>query len=280
MFDSIAIIGVGLIGGSIGMAARKYGVAKHVIGIGRHQKTLDVALRCGAVTAVSINLAESVAEADLVVACTPAATVAQLLRVASKATNKSDALFTDAASTKLGIVTELEPDVDAGMRFVGSHPLAGNHLAGPAAASPDLFEGRTVIVSPTESTSASVTRSIGEFWRSLGACVREMPAADHDRALAAVSHLPHIVASVLAATTPSDLLDLVATGWRDTTRVAAGNIDLWRDILIENRSDILKSLDGFGTALNEFQRALEDRDFPTVVRLLEEGKRKRDSVGN
>jgi prephenate dehydrogenase len=277
VFETVAVVGVGLIGGSIGLALRERNLAKTVLGIGRNQSSLDTAIELGTINRASTDIAD-VRNAELIVVCTPAGSTTRLIRAAAEA--NSSAIITDAASTKQQITNELESDVAGGLRFVGSHPLAGNHLAGPAAAEASLFDGRQVIVTPTKTSNEGVTNRICEFWQSLGATTSCMSAEQHDTALATTSHLPHVIASVLAAATDEEYLKLVASGWRDTTRVAAGSVELWHDILAENRGNVLKALDNFGKVLDEFQTALAEGDMETVTRLLDQGKQHRDTVGN
>ncbi|MEM7311746.1 MAG: prephenate dehydrogenase/arogenate dehydrogenase family protein [Planctomycetota bacterium] len=276
-FETVAVVGVGLIGGSIGLALRERKLATNIIGIGRRKSSLNAALKAGCITQASLDMAE-VAAADLIVVCTPAGMTARIVREVAAANPK--AIITDAASTKQQIVGELDDEVGKGLRFVGSHPLAGNHLAGPTAATADLYDGRQVIVTPTSATDESVTADVCEFWQSLGANVTKMTAEAHDAGLATTSHLPHVVASVLAAATDEEYLKLVASGWCDTTRVAAGSVELWHDILAENRGNVLNALDNFGKVLDEFRSALAEGDMETVTRLLDQGKQHRDTVGN
>ena len=276
-FNKVAVVGVGLIGGSIGLALSQRNLSREVVGIGRQQTSLDAALEFGCITRGSTDVAEIVG-ADFIVVCTPAGMTADSVRRACGV--EPEAIVTDAASTKQKIVADLDADVIDGLQFVGSHPLAGNHLAGPAAADANLFDGRQVIVTPNGSSTSAVTAAVCEFWESLGAVTTRMTPEEHDAALATTSHLPHVIASALAAATDEEYLKLVASGWRDTTRVAAGSVELWHDILAENRGNVLKALDNFGKVLDEFRTALAEGDMETVTRLLDQGKQHRDTVGN
>ena len=282
-WKSVAIVGVGLIGGSIGLRLRSRGLAAEVIGIGRRPEGLREAADLGAVSRFSTDLS-AVAKAELVVVCTPVETVAGLVRKLA-AHCPPEAVITDVGSTKEAIVEELlELGADGGPSFVGSHPLAGSEKTGVAAATPDLFAGRTVVITPRDyvpgSPPAGAVAVVRGFWLSLGASVRLMSPGAHDQAVAAVSHLPHVVASVLAAGTATEELPLVATGWLDTTRVAAGDVELWRQILAQNRGHVLKSIDKFAKVLSSFRDALHDMDDARLLEFLEAGKRNRDSVGS
>lgn len=277
--DTVAIIGVGLIGGSIGLALRRRKLARNVIGIGRRESSLSIARDRGAVTSATTVLNQGVADAELVVVATPVDQIVDHVRQAA-AHCRPGALITDVGSTKTSIVEMLDGELERDVEFVGSHPLAGGEKAGPDFSRDDLFDGCVVIVTPTERTPPSaVERTVG-FWTSLGASVCQMSPSAHDGAVAATSHLPHIVASTLAAATPQECLALVASGWRDTTRVAAGSPRLWEQILRQNRPRVLQSLDEFAKVLDSFRDALQRDDAERIAKILETGKRNRDAVGS
>ncbi len=283
-WNSVAIVGVGLIGGSVGLAIRKRNPAAKVIGTGSSSRTLETAERLGAVTAVVDKPQAAVAEADLVLVCTPVGLIVEQVRELAPHC-RSGALITDVGSTKLDIVTQLElfasePAWPRDVRFVGSHPIAGNEKRGPQHANADLFVDRTTVITPTDSTRPDDCESLRAFWASLGAKVVLMPAAEHDRALAVTSHLPHLVAAAIAGVTPEEYLTLTAGGWQDTTRIAAGDPLLWRQILLSNRANVLAAVDRFEQLLANWRTALESQDATELERLLTEAKRIRDAVGN
>ncbi|MCA9228095.1 MAG: prephenate dehydrogenase/arogenate dehydrogenase family protein [Planctomycetales bacterium] len=282
-WDTVAIVGVGLIGGSIGRALLERGLARRVVGIGRRESTLAVAREVGAVSETTTDLAAGVAEARLIVIGTPVELVAG--HACEAARHAPDgALITDVGSTKQAIVEGVARLVEqghfAGARFVGSHPLAGSEKAGAAFSQSDLFEDRTVAVTPAGFNADEEIDAVERFWRSLGANVLRMTAAEHDEAVAASSHLPHLAASAVAAATPAECLPLAASGWAGTTRVAAGDPELWRQILSENRRHVLNALARLQQELAAYQRALESNDQTTLLQLLEAGKQRRDSVGS
>jgi prephenate dehydrogenase len=273
----IAIVGVGLIGGSIGMAARRRKLADQVIGIGRRESSLRTAKRRGAVTATTTDLAEGVAEADLIVVCTPVEAIVDAVQQVA-ASCPPRALITDAGSTKAEIVAALERGLPRSAHYVGSHPMAGSEQNGPQHASEDLLVGRTVIMTPTRQTSGADRSRLRRFWESLGARVVELTPREHDRRIATVSHLPHLVAATLAASaTPADL-EYVASGWLDTTRIAAGDVDLWEQIVRTNSAHVLKSLSRFETLLNSVREAIAEGDYRRLRKILKEAKRKRDAA--
>lgn len=284
-YDTVAIVGVGLIGGSIGLALRERKIARRIVGVGRRQTSLDAARRIGAIDEGVTSLPAGVAEARLLIVATPVDTIAEKL-VQASASVPPDCLMTDAGSTKEGIVAKVDAALASrrgGPRFIGSHPLAGDHRTGPEHARADMFEGRTVIITPTEATRpASVIEASG-FWESLGANVVQMPPARHDAALALTSHLPHLVASALAASTPTEFLPLTASGWRDTTRIAGADPRIWQPIFAANREHVLDALDTMSEVLSGLRESLDQGDNETFIATLEAAakkKRDRDALGD
>lgn len=282
-WNTVAIIGVGLIGGSIGLALRSRGLADQIVGIGRRPGRLARARRLGAVTTTSTRIARGVAEAELVVVCTPVERIVEHVQEAAGAC-PDGAVLTDVGSTKERIVAELEEDWDGhrrrGVAFVGSHPMAGSEQSGVAFATPDLFVKRTVVITPSRKTRLEDFSRVRQLWQSLGASIVRCSPRSHDRAVAMISHLPHVVASALSASVSQTDLDLAATGWRDTTRIAAGDVDLWKQILTQNREHVLAALDEFQEVLGNFHKALEQNDDARLVKLLALGKKHRDALGN
>ncbi len=283
-WDTVAIVGVGLLGGSIGLALQRRELARHVIGIGRRVTSLDKALQYGTVTATTTDLASGVSDAELIVVCTPVGDIVDhVCQVAASCPR--GALITDVGSTKRQIVRQLEQRLDADVSFVGSHPMAGSEKAGPEHATANLFENKVTVVTPAAPAQHALARKtsvdqIEAFWQSLGARVLRMSPESHDEAVAMTSHTAHVVAAALAAATPLGELPLTASGWRDTTRIAAGDPRLWQQILSSNRDQVLQSLDKFGKVLSQFRAALESGDEESVRQLLDAGKKTRDSVGS
>jgi len=278
-FKTVAIVGVGLIGGSVGLALRQRRIAEQVVGIGRRQSSLRAARRVGAVTNTSVDLAKGVAEAELVVVCSPAARIVEHVRQAALACPEGT-LLTDAGSAKQAIVEALDGQLPRGCRFLGSHPLAGGEKSGAANADANLFEGRIAILTPTKNTRAEDFDLLERFWSDLGSVVIQMPAEEHDRALAATSHVPHAVASALAATIPEMYFRLSGAGLLDTTRIAAGDPELWRQIFAMNRRNVLAALRRFEAQLALIRAALEQGDDDTLEKLLAAAKKTRDALGS
>ncbi|MBN2474603.1 MAG: prephenate dehydrogenase [Pirellulales bacterium] len=277
--ENVAIVGVGLIGGSIGLALRQRGLAEKVTGIGRRQVSLRIARRVGAVTNTSIDLAKGVAGADLVVVCTPVGRIVEDVRRAAEYCPKGT-LITDTGSTKRTIVEALDTGLPRKCRFLGGHPLAGGERGGPVNAQPELFNGHVAVITPTMNTRAEDFDLLEEFWMSLGSMVVQMPAAEHDRALAMTSHLPHVAATALAAIIPEQLFRLTGTGFWDTTRLACGDPSLWMQILELNRDHVLSALEEYGGTLAALHAAIRDGNQAELERILTTAKKNRDALGS
>ena len=282
-WEQAAIVGVGLIGGSIGLALRRSGLARRIIGVGRSAANLQKAIARGAIDQLVLESAGELPEVDLVIVCTPVDHVAKHIAWWANSAAQG-ALLTDAGSTKARIVNDVDLQLHGHnprqARFIGSHPLAGSEKTGVEFARDNLFDGRVVVITPTDHTPPSAIEEVEHFWKSLGGGVISMTPTAHDEAVAATSHLPHVIASALAAVTPSDLLKLAAGGWLDTTRIAAGDVSLWQQILLENREPVLAALSKYENELNSWRRALEQRDATAMETLLQQGKTIRDAVGN
>ena len=275
-FEKAVIVGVGLLGGSIGLALRQRGLAKQVVGFGRSKEKLETAVSRGAIDVAEQDLANACHSADLCVICTPVQDIAaRTIECSSHIV--CEGVITDVGSTKHTICSEV---AQAGVaQFCGSHPLAGSDRSGVEHADEQLFEGRVAVVTPLQ-TSAEVLGRTLAFWESIGCRTRTMSPQEHDQALAQTSHLPHIVASALAACTPEELLSLAASGWRDTTRIAGGSPKLWRPIIEENSAAILSALEQYNASLSSWIEALKSKNFAQVESLLTSGKEKRDNLGS
>ena len=256
---TVAIIGVGLIGGSVGLALRVRGLARRVVGIGRGGASLAEAMRLGAIDQATTDLERGVAEADVVVVCTPVTRIVEDVRRAAEFA-PGDVLLTDAGSTKRRIVEALEASEPARAAFVGGHPIAGSERKGPSHARADLFEGRVCVLTPTPKTPADRLDRARRFWGGLGCRIVELDPTAHDEALALTSHLPHAVAAALAASVPEPLLELAAGAFRDGTRVAGADPSLWAGIFLENRGPLIDALARFRDQLDALGVALRDDD--------------------
>ncbi len=274
---TLAILGVGLIGGSIAAAARRRGLAQRIVGIGRNPSRLETATQLGLIDCGSTDIAVA-ADADLAIVCTPVNHIVADAKDLAAVLN-SEALITDVGSTK-GIVCEELADLDgsSGPAFVGSHPLAGSQLQGFEHADPELFEGRVCVVTPFEASRDIDIQAIEQFWSDLGSVVVRCEPREHDRALARTSHLPHLVAAALAGNLLASDTQFAASGFRDTTRIASGDPGLWIPILNQNNDAIQQALARLKTRLEEFSDALQHDDDSALQKLLEEAKRQRDGL--
>lgn len=276
-FKRVAIVGVGLLGGSLGLALKSRGLADEVVGWGRRPAPLQQALALGAVDRVESDLGLACQAVELVVVCTPVQLIVPLV-TECLATVGEGALITDVGSTKRSICEQL--GVAAPAHFCGSHPLAGSDKAGVAHASAQLFVDRLTIVTPSPHTPEPLVARTEQLWQLVGCRTLHMSPAEHDQGVAQTSHLPHIVAAALAAATPTELLPLAASGWCDTTRVAGGGVELWRQILEDNRDPVLAALERYAASLTPWIEALRLGNSRQLEQLLEAGKQQRDSVGN
>jgi prephenate dehydrogenase len=273
---TVAIIGVGLIGGSVGLALRKRRLTAEVIGVGRNQAVLEEIKRQGMIQHGTTVLEEGVARAEVVVVCTPVNRIADDVRRAAEVAG-AEVLVTDVGSTKRQIVDAVERQPCAASVFVGAHPLAGSERRGAAHASADLFEGRICMLTPTYRTPPEQLRRARAFWTSLGCKLVEMSPAEHDEILAHTSHLPHALAAALAVAVPAEWHALAAGAFRDGTRVAAADTALWTAIFRDNRGPLLKALGHLQGSLDTFKYALMTDDEDAIRRWWDEAKRRRDS---
>lgn len=271
---SVTIIGVGLLGGSIGLAMRAAGSAARIVGVGRRQSSLDEALEVGAVDEVHLDVAEGVAHADMVVLATPVGAFGKLLEGA-KAGLKGGAVVTDVGSTKAEVVALAERTLGRGGPFVGSHPMAGSEHKGPTFARADLFTGATCIVTPTEHTLEELAERVERFWLALGMRVVRMTPADHDRAVARISHLPQVLASLLMQLPDEADLDISASGFRDATRLAGSDPEMWRDILMTNRAAVLAAIGDIAGRLGDLAELIQAGDADAIEQLLAAAKQRR-----
>ena len=276
-FNKIAIIGVGLIGGSVGLAIKKRKLARRVIGVFRRRSTLDRALRRRAIDAGFMNIAQGVKDADLIIIGSPVHSIPELACEAA-AFAKEGAIITDVGSTKGWIVAKMDKLLNGtSVRFVGSHPMAGSEKAGVEFAKGGLLEGSPCIVTRTRKTDRRALVKVSGFWKALGAKVKVMSPSEHDRTVSLISHLPHIVAFSLAGAVPEETLDCAAEGFKDTTRVASSDPELWSDIFLTNKSEILKAARLFKRYYGDIVAAIANGDRRRTVKALTNAKRKRDA---
>ncbi len=280
--QKLTLIGVGLLGGSLGLAVRQRRLASRVVGFVRRPASIEECERAEAVDQATTDLAAAVEGADLVVLCTPLSQMAALTRQFAPALRR-DAIVTDVGSVKGSVVRELEPLVTAAAgHFLGSHPMAGAEKTGVAHASPTLFEQAVCVLTPTKHSPAEVVRRVRELWRGVGARTLRLSPEVHDELVSRSSHLPHIVAAELAnyVLSPAHSKEqalLCANGFRDTTRIASSSPEMWRDIALANRQNLMRVLGVFIEDLQEFRHALENQDHGAVAEFFDKARQRRDA---
>ena len=281
MIGRLVVVGVGLLGGSVALAARASGVAREIVGVGRDRQRLEGPLRAGLVDRIATDVAAGVDGADCVVL---AATVGANERLLESiwARVPAGALLTDVGSTKRRIVTAAER-LAAGrpLAFLGSHPMAGSEKSGWQVARADLFRGATVIVTPTDATEPRAIKGVSALWEALGARVSALDPETHDRTVAAISHLPHVAAWALVDAVgrfEPGALAFAARGFKDMTRIAASDPPMWRDVLLDNADAIRASLGAFRAALDELERLLAADDAAGIEALLARLKSTREGL--
>jgi len=278
LFNKVTIIGVGLIGGSIGLAIKKRHLADEVVGVFRHKSTLENALKYKAVDKAAMSIEDGVKDADLIVAASPVHSIPKIIEAAAKYAKKG-AIITDAGSTKVWIVSSAEKSLVKfrKIHFVGSHPMAGSEHAGVEFARADLFERAPCIVTLSAATDRTSLNRVVKFWSSLGAIVKVMSPASHDRSVSLISHLPHIVAFGLAGSVPLQDLQYAAEGVKDTTRVASSDPELGADIFLTNKREILTAGRLFESYYKNILKAISKGDHKKTVDFLKRAKSKRDA---
>ncbi len=282
IFDTVAIVGVGLIGGSLGMAAKKNGLAWRVVGIGRSEQKLMRAKILGAIDEYTLDLENGAAEADLVIICTPVRTVVPTLAKMAAAL-KPGAVVTDVGSTKHHIVDQANAVIPDGCEFIGGHPMAGSEEAGVEAAFPDLFVGATYVLTPTEENELATLGRMTAFAEGVGARVEVLDPTEHDRAVALISHLPHTMSAALlhAVSNPSSgsakALKLAAGSFRDLTRISDSPPEIWRDICLTNAASIIEAIGELEISLADFKSVLASGDEEAVMRFFTEAREVRQA---
>ncbi len=276
--ENLAVLGLGLIGGSIAASARAREAVSSVIGWDPNPEACAIALARGYVDAIELTLGDAVANASLVVAACPVPQVVSLLReVVTEA--HPGTLLTDVASTKLSIFEGMQIEMPEGVEYLGSHPLAGSEKSGPSHADANLLENRVVAICPGPNTKAETVGRLEKFWQSLGARVVSSPAERHDILLSLTSHLPHLLAYLLAAMPNREHSPYLAGGFRDMTRLAGSSPHLWMGIFQDNRTELLARAMDFRSKLDEAIASLEQTgDVGGVLKKqMEEGWKMRTS---
>jgi len=280
-WNQVTLIGVGLLGGSLGLALRQYRLAATVVGYVRRPASIRECERAGAVDHATLELRAAVAGADLIVLCTPLAQIGPLSETMLDSI-KRGAIVTDVGSVKTSVVKALETLVaGAGGHFVGGHPMAGAEKTGVNAARPDLFRNAVCVITPTAKSNRAAVGKVERLWKAVGSRVLRLTPELHDELVSRSSHLPHVIAAQLASCVldpayPKSQPLLCANGFRDTTRIASGSPEMWCDIAMANRKNLIRALDVFSRQLQDFRRKLQESDAAAITSFFEKAKRRRD----
>lgn len=277
MFNRVTIVGLGLIGGSLGLAIKEKRFAKEVIGVSRKQATINMAIKLQAVDRATLDLKKGVEESDLIILATP---VLKIIEIAKKIQPflKKGAVLIDAGSTKEYIVREIEKISRKDIYFVGSHPIAGSEKAGIAHADKNLFKGCWCILTRTTRTNRKALEKVKRFWKALDMEIVVMGPIQHDTLVSKISHLPHAVAVALVNTLGKKDSIFAAGGFNDTTRIASGEPELWKDIFATNRENIIKDIGLLKRELSKIGIALKNRNSSALLQLLNGAKKIRDKL--
>lgn len=281
-WNKITLVGVGLLGGSLGLALRRRKLAKEIAGYVRREASIKECERAGATDFASTDLLAAVSDADLIVLCTPLAQMRSLVKQMLPAL-KHGAIVTDVGSVKGSVVKDVEALIaKAGAYFVGSHPMAGGEKQGVLAARADLFECAICVVTPTKHTNPTALRKVEQLWKDVDARLLRTTPDAHDALVSRSSHLPHLMAAVLANLVldpklPKEQALLCATGFRDTTRIASGSPEMWRDIAMTNSKHLARALDSLVSELGKFRSALKRGDAKAIAKFFETAKQRRDN---
>ncbi len=301
LFSQLVVVGVGLLGGSIGQAARQAAIASGVVGLFRSRASAEKALKCGAVDHVFYEMHEALSYAtqnsqtaqistlpQLIVICSPVGIIAQHIcdivsyyKSLPPGQTRARCLITDVGSTKAQIAASLEKkSFPSGVAYIGSHPIAGSEKSGVEAARADLFEGKTTVLTDSIAATDADVALVRRFWERLGSHCLELKASRHDQILARTSHLPHVLSATLALAVEENEYELTGTGFADLTRLAGSNPEVWVDILESNGQAIGHAIEEFQTLLAKWKPLLTSGNRDQIITLLKEAKKKRDALGS
>ena len=283
-FKRVALIGIGLIGSSLCHAIRRKMPDTHIAGFARSEATRNKALELHLADTIHDSAAAAVADADLVILCSPVGTYGALAREIA-ATLKAGAILTDVGSVKAAVVRDILPHVPKGVHFIPGHPIAGTEQSGPESGFAELFVNRWCILTPLPDTDPAQVERLAEFWRACGSNVDMMTPEHHDLVLAITSHLPHLIAYNIVSTaadleevTDSEVIKYSAGGFRDFTRIAASDPTMWRDVFLNNKEAVLETLGRFSEDLSALQRAIRWSDGETLFNIFSRSRQIRRNI--
>lgn len=284
MFKKISIIGVGLIGGSLGLDIRLKNLSKSVYGYSRKKENRHTAFKNGLIDHEAKTLEEAIEDADLIILATPVRTIEEHFKlIAEKA--KNGAIIMDVGSSKFEILKKAEETLPSRLYFVGAHPMSGNEKSGPEAAREALFENKTCIIVPKKRTSQKIVDKISRFWKKVGSKTIILSAEQHDYAVALISHLPHVAAYVLMNSISSEMnidriKNLKGGGLMDTTRIAASSPVMWRDICLSNKSFLLDSMKIFEEQWKDLKKLIQNDDSKAIEKYFKKSASTREKLNS
>lgn len=273
----VSILGLGLLGGSISIVARNRKLVTRVIGWSNRDVTRLSALEKGIIDECQPTPQDAVRKADLVIICTPVGVMPHVLETIAPHL-KPGAIVTDVGSTKRSVVAAGEKFLNGGNPFIGSHPMAGSERSGIGAADDRLFDDRLCILTPNERSDPKALVEVEEFWQDLGMRTTRLTPGEHDRLLADVSHLPHLVAAAMVAIQEERAMSVAGPGFKDSTRIAAGDAGMWRDIFMDNKESVIRALDRLLAGLRDYRTAMQAGDSAKIESLLAAAAKRRQSL--
>lgn len=279
-FGKVTIIGVGLIGASLALAMREHRLCKTITGYGRKEENLKKARIRGIIDDYHLDLREACHDSDLIILSTPVGTFQEIIG-STRDTLKPGSLIMDVGSVKGKLVYKIEAMVPSSVNYIGSHPIAGSDKSGIEGARADLFKDALCIITPTEKSDKEAIKKVVSLWEGLGARVRFLDPYRHDEIYGAVSHLPHLIAYTLVSTIgdiDSGYIEYAGQGFKDTTRIALSSPEMWRDISIENRENLLRLLDLFSRNIERIKRLLEKTDAEELKKVFQKAKGLREKI--
>jgi len=279
IFRRVTIVGVGLMGGSLGLALKKHKLAKEIVGLSQRQSTLVQAIKYKAIDTGETDIRKALRNTDLVVLATPVDSIIKLMSLINPHL-KRGCIITDLGSAKVEIIDASVKILNAPDFYVGSHPLVGSNKTGVENAHAELFENQACIMTPTASTNQSARKKVKLMWQKIGADVKNLSAEEHDEILAGISHLPHLLAFVLMEVVAEDNLSYATKSFKDFTRIASSSPQMWSDICLANSKNVLRSLDDMVKHLAFLRKAIVNRDANSIVHSFTKSKEKRDSLKN
>jgi len=275
--NKITIVGVGLIGGSIGLALKKHRIANEIVGVGHRVQSIKKAVKLKTIDRGTLNLRSGVKDADIVIFATPILDIPKLVKNV-KSVIKKGCIITDVGSVKGYITQEMERILPKGINFVGTHPMAGSEKRGVDKARGDLFKKSMCILTKTRKTNKASLSTLKRLWIEFGAKVVELSPDTHDKIVSEISHLPHMVVFTILSSIDQKSLKLASSGFFDTTRIASSDAKIWKDIAISNRYEILKSINKFKKELTTLEKSIRRKDSKKLLSIFNNAKKKRENL--